>query len=296
MWNSYLNGFKAFLRLEKSNAENTIAAYLHDVAWLQDFLQSRELTLEEVNLEILEDFVAQSLAPELAASSQARIISGLKTFFRYLYLEEILPYDPSELLKAPKKEKHLPEVLSVEELQSMIDHIDMSRPESTRNRAILETLYSSGLRVSELTALRITDLFLDLGYIRVIGKGNKERLVPIGDQAAHHIHIYRNTIRRFVEPKPGSEDILFLNKNGKQLSRVMIFYIIKDYAKAAGIQKNISPHTLRHSFATHLVEGGANLRAVQEMLGHESITTTEMYTHLNSKFLRETLEKFHPKF
>lgn len=296
MWNSYLNGFKAFLRLEKSNAENTIAAYLHDVAWLQEYLQSRELTLEEVSLETLEDFVAQSLAPELAASSQARIISGLKTFFRYLYLEEILPYDPSELLKAPKKEKNLPEVLSVEELQSMIDHIDMSRPESTRNRAILETLYSSGLRVSELTALRITDLFLDLGYIRVIGKGNKERLVPIGDQATHHIQIYRNAIRRFVEPKPGSEDILFLNKNGKQLSRVMIFYIIKDYAKAAGIQKNISPHTLRHSFATHLVEGGANLRAVQEMLGHESITTTEMYTHLNSKFLRETLEKFHPKF
>lgn len=296
MWNSYLNGFKAFLRLEKSSSEHTITAYLHDVAWLHEYLQARQIPLEQVSLETLEEFIAQSLAPELASSSQARIISGLKTFFKYLYLEEIIPFDPSELLKAPRKEKYLPEVLSVQEFQSMIDHIDMSKAESTRNRAILETLYSSGLRVSELTALRITDLFLDLGYIRVIGKGNKERLVPIGDEATKHIQLYRETIRRHITPKAGSDDILFLNKHGKQLSRVMIFYIIKDYAKAAGIQKNISPHTLRHSFATHLVEGGANLRAVQEMLGHESITTTEMYTHLNSKYLRETLEKFHPKF
>lgn len=296
MWDSYIKGFRAFLRLEKTTSENTIDAYLHDVAWLRAYLEQHNIGLESVTLEVLEGFVAQALAPELAASSQARIISGIKTFFKYLYLEELIATDPSELLKAPKKPQYLPEVLSVAEFEALVNSIDMSKPESPRNRAIIEMLYSSGLRVSEVVSLRITNLFLDMGYIRVIGKGNKERLVPIGDTAIHHINIYRDTVRRHITAKPGCEDILFLNKYGRALSRVMVFYMIKEYAAAAGIQKKISPHTLRHSFATHLVEGGASLRAVQEMLGHESITTTEIYTHLNNRFLRETLERFHPKF
>lgn len=296
MWDSYIKGFKAFLRLEKSNSENTISAYVHDVEWFESYAIARHLQLQDITLADLQDFVQSELSVELATASQARIISGLKTFFKYLYLEEVIVTNPSELLKAPKKNQYLPSVLSVEEIVAMIEHMDMSKPEATRNRAIIETLYSTGVRVSELVNLNIVNLFLDVGYIKVIGKGNKERLVPIGDEAVKQIDLYRAHVRNRLVPKKGAEDILFLNRNGGKLSRVMIFYIIRNAAAAAGIQKKISPHTMRHSFATHLIEGGAHLRAVQEMLGHENIITTEMYTHLDRRFLRETLEKFHPKF
>lgn len=296
MWESYINGFKSFLRLEKSNSENTISAYIHDVEWFRNYTSIHQIKLEDVTLSDLQHFVTSELSSELATASQARIVSGIKTFFKYLYLEEILTHNPSELLKAPKKDQYLPAVLTINEVIALIDHLDMSKPEATRNRAILETLYSTGVRVSELINLSIVNLFLDVGYIKVIGKGNKERLVPIGDEAVKQINLYLDYERNKSTPRKGMEDILFLNRNGGKLSRVMIFYIVKKAAERAGISKNISPHTLRHSFATHLVEGGANLRAVQEMLGHENITTTEIYTHLDKRFLRETLEKYHPKF
>lgn len=296
MWDSYIKGFKAFLRLEKSNSENTISAYVHDVEWFESYAVTQHLHLQDITLADLQDFVKSELSAELATASQARMISGLKTFFKYLYLEEVIVTNPSELLKAPKKDQYLPSVLSVEEIVAMIEHMDMSKPEATRNRAIIETLYSTGVRVSELVNLSMVNLFLDAGYIKVTGKGNKERLVPIGDEAVKQIDLYRAHVRNKLVPKKGAEDILFLNRNGGKLSRVMIFYIIRNAATAAGIQKQISPHTMRHSFATHLIEGGAHLRAVQEMLGHENIITTEMYTHLDRRFLRETLEKFHPKF
>lgn len=296
MWESAIKGFKAFLRLEKSNAVNTLEAYIHDVNWLKDYALEQQLSLESISLQDLKDFIHQKLSKELAISSQARIISGIKAFFNYLYLEEMIAENPTELLKAPKKDKYLPDVLSVTEVEAMLTRLDMSKPEATRNRAILETLYSTGVRVSELVNLSIVNMFLDVGYIKVIGKGNKERLVPIGDEAIHHIQLYKNHVRNTMKVQKGSEEILFLNRRGAQLSRVMVFNIVKSAAVTAGIEKNISPHTLRHSFATHLVEGGANLRAVQEMLGHENITTTELYTHLDQRFLRETLEKYHPKF
>ncbi len=296
MWESAIKGFKAFLRLEKSNAANTLEAYIHDVNWLKDYALEQHLSLEAISLQDLKDFIHQKLSKELAISSQARIVSGIKAFFNYLYLEEMIAENPTELLKAPKKDKYLPDVLSVSEVEAMLTHLDMSKPEATRNRAILETLYSTGVRVSELVNLSIVNMFLDVGYIKVIGKGNKERLVPIGDEAIHHIQLYKNHVRHQMKVQKGSEEILFLNRRGAKLSRVMVFNIVKSAAATAGIEKNISPHTLRHSFATHLVEGGANLRAVQEMLGHENITTTELYTHLDQKFLRETLEKYHPKF
>lgn len=296
MWESAIKGFKAFLRIEKSNAANTLDAYIHDVNWLKDYALGQQLSLESISLQDLKDFIHQKLSKELAISSQARIISGIKAFFNYLYLEEMIAENPTELLKAPKKDKYLPDVLSVTEVEAMLTNLDMSKPEATRNRAILETLYSTGVRVSELVNMSIVNMFLDVGYIKVIGKGNKERLVPIGDEAIHHIQLYKNHVRHQMKVQKGSEEILFLNRRGAQLSRVMVFNIVKNAAVTAGIEKNISPHTLRHSFATHLVEGGANLRAVQEMLGHESITTTELYTHLDQKFLRATLEKYHPKF
>ena len=232
----------------------------------------------------------------MTATSQARIISGLKSFFNYLILEDIIQSNPTELLEAPKTARKLPDTLAFEELEKLFDAIDMSTQEGTRNKAILETMYSCGLRVTELTELKISNIYADVEFIKVIGKGNKERLVPIGASALKFIQIYVENIRAHIVPKKNAEDILFLNRRGGKLSRVMIFYIIKELTNKAGIQKNIHPHTLRHSFATHLVEGGANLRAVQEMLGHESITTTEIYTHLDRNFLKETLNTFHPRF
>jgi integrase/recombinase XerD len=233
---------------------------------------------------------------EMAPTSQARIISGIKSFFKYCLLEQICTINPTTLLPTPKTRRKLPDVLSFEEIEQVIAQIDLSKPEGGRNKAILETMYSSGLRVTEAINLKISCLYLDVGFIRVIGKGDKERLVPIGADAIKFIKLYKDTIRVHQTPAKDNEDILFLNNRGKGLSRVMIFYIIKDLIRKAGITKSISPHSFRHSFATHLVEGGADLRAVQEMLGHESITTTEIYTHLNREFLRDTLDRFHPAF
>lgn len=232
----------------------------------------------------------------MTASSQARMISGIKAFYKYCLLENIANADPTTLLEAPKLKRILPDVLGFDEIEKILSQIDLSKPEGGRNKAILETMYSCGLRVSETVNLKISQLYLESGFIRVIGKGDKERLVPIGSSAVKYIDIYRKQLRVHIQPKAGSEDILFLNSRGTGLSRVMIFLIIKDLVKKAGIKKVVSPHTFRHSFATHLVEGGADLRAVQEMLGHESITTTEIYTHLDREFLRKTLEQFHPGF
>jgi len=295
---TYLKGFKIYLQLEKSLSANSINAYLHDVELLFRYQAEHHLPGDFAALELkhLQDFLASAALQELAATSQARILSGIKSFFHYLVLEDVVTTDPTELLEAPKTKRSLPDVLSVEEVNELLAAIDLSTPEGQRNRAILEVMYSSGLRVSEVTALQLSNMYLDVGFIRVIGKGNKERLVPIGDEAVKFIRLYKDHIRDLHLPKKGFEDTLFLNRRGAALSRVMIFYIIKEAGQKAGIHKNIHPHTLRHSFATHLVENGADLRAVQEMLGHESITTTEIYTHLDRNYLRNTLEKYHPRF
>jgi integrase/recombinase XerD len=250
----------------------------------------------EVTLKHLQSFIQTIGKLEMAPSSQARIISGIKSFFKYCLLEQIISINPTTLLPTPKIQRKLPDVLSFEEIEQLIGQIDLSKPEGGRNKAILEVMYSSGLRVTEAINLKLSCLYLDVGFIRVIGKGDKERLVPIGSDAIKYIKLYKDTIRVHQAPAKDCEDILFLNNRGKALSRVMIFYIIKDLIQKTGIQKTISPHSFRHSFATHLVEGGADLRAVQEMLGHESITTTEIYTHINREYLRDTLDRFHPAF
>lgn len=298
MWQSYMKGFKAYLQLEKSLSRNSVEAYLRDVQMLAGFISGEKepVALEEIGLSHLQRFLQSVSELNFAATSQARVISGIKAFFQYLILEEVITVNPTELLEAPKLKRKLPDVLGVEEVELLFTGIDHSKTEGQRNRAILEVMYSCGLRVTELIGLQLTNMYLDVGFIRVIGKGNKERLIPIGDEAIKYIGLYRDHIRNKVQPEKGHENTLFLNKRGKGLSRVMIFYIIKEAALKAGITKNVYPHTLRHSFATHLVEGGADLRAVQEMLGHESITTTEIYTHLDRNFLRQTLEKFHPRF
>jgi integrase/recombinase XerD len=298
MWEAYKKGFKAWLQLEKSLSGNSVEAYLRDVEKLTQYLQQANTlkTPEQVELKDLQHFLKWIGEIGITASSQARIISGLRGFYKYCLLESITQKDPTALLEAPKLKRSLPDVLSYEEIESIIGQIDLSKPEGGRNKAILETMYSCGLRVSEVVNLKISSLYLDVGFIRVIGKGDKERLVPIGSDAIKYINIYKNNIRVHQLIKPGNEDILFLNRRGSLLSRVMIFLLIKELAMKAEIKKNISPHTFRHSFATHLVEGGADLRAVQEMLGHESITTTEIYTHLDREFLRRTLEQFHPGF
>lgn len=298
MWEPYKKGFKAYLQLEKSLAAHSIDAYLSDLEKLTSFLQSKEenKTPKQVELKDLQHFIKWIAELGMTQRSQARIISGLRAFYRYCLLEDISSKDPTILLESPKLTRQLPDVLSFEEIDRLISVIDLSAPEGGRNKAILETMYSCGLRVSEVVNLKLSQLYLDVGFIRVIGKGNKERLVPVGSTAIKYIQLYRNKQRVHLAIQPGEEDILFLNRRGKRLSRVMIFLIIKDLAKKAAITKNISPHTFRHSFATHLIEGGADLRAVQEMLGHESITTTEIYTHLDREFLRKTLHTFHPAF
>lgn len=298
MWDGYKKGFRAYLQLEKSLSENTVHAYLQDLEKLTQYLLLKKLASspQQIQLSDLEKFVKWISELGMTASSQSRIISGLKNFYKYCLQEEIVTKDPTSLLEAPKQKRSLPDVLSFGEIESIVAAIDLSTPEGPRNKAIIETLYSCGLRVSELVNLKISCLYLDVGFIRVIGKGDKERLVPVGESAVKYIQIYKNNVRVHLPLQPGNEDILFLNRRGRKLSRVMIFMIIKYLAKAAGITKNISPHTFRHSFATHLVEGGADLRAVQEMLGHESITTTEIYTHLDREYLRDTLQRFHPGF
>lgn len=298
MWEPYKKGFKAYLQLERSLAGNSIEAYLSDLEKLTSFLLEYGIKKNpsELDLRDLQQFIKWIAELGMTQRSQARIISGLRTFYKYCLLEDISTVDPITLLEAPKLKRTLPDVLSFDEIEKIIAQIDVSTAEGTRNKAILETMYSCGLRVSEVVNLKLSQLYLDVGFIRVIGKGNKERLVPIGSSAIKYIHLYKNHVRNHQAVQSGEEDIVFLNRRGRRLSRVMIFLIIKDLVAKAGIAKNISPHTFRHSFATHLVEGGADLRAVQEMLGHESITTTEIYTHLDREFLRKTLEKFHPGF
>lgn len=298
MWEPYKKGFKAWLQLEKSLADNSVEAYLRDIDKLTDYLQAtnKMVTPQDLELKDLEKFVQFISELGMTVSSQSRIISGLRSFYHYCIIEQVVTANPTALLETPKQKRNLPDTLAFEEIESIIAQVDLSKPEGGRNKAILETLYSCGLRVSELVNLKISCLYLDIGFVRVIGKGDKERLVPIGRDAIKYIGIYRKDIRVHIPVKPGQEDFLFLNRRGSKLSRVMIFLMLKDLAAKAGITKSISPHTFRHSFATHLVEGGADLRAVQEMLGHESITTTEIYTHLDREYLRNTLHQFHPAF
>ncbi len=298
MWAAEKKGFKAWLRLEKSLSEHSVEAYLGDIDKLTQFLafQKTISATEDIRLADLQAFLKWIGSLGMTASSQSRIVSGIRSFFKYCIQENLVKQDPSVLLETPKLRRSLPDFLSVEEINRIVQAIDLSKAEGERNRAILETMYSCGLRVSELVTLRLSSLYPDLGFIKVIGKGDKERLVPIGRIAIKFIGIYRDQVRVHADIKKGSEDILFLNRRGAGLSRQMIFILLKDLVREAGIKKNVSPHTFRHSFATHLVEGGADLRAVQEMLGHESITTTEIYTHLDRAYLRDTLQKFHPAF
>lgn len=298
MWEPYKKGFKAYLQLERSLSSNSVLAYLSDIEKFTQFLLSNDVKKNpsEIDLKVLQQFIKWVAELGMMQTSQARIISALRTFYKYCLLEDITTVDPTSLLEAPKLKRILPDVLSFDEIEAILSEIDVSTPEGTRNKAIIETMYSCGMRVSEVVNLKLSQLFFDVGFVRVIGKGNKERLIPIGSSAINYILIYVNNIRNHQTIQTGEEDIVFLNRRGKRLTRVMVFLIIKDLVKKAGIKKTISPHTFRHSFATHLVEGGADLRAVQEMLGHESITTTEIYTHLDREFLRKTLEQFHPGF
>lgn len=294
-WEHYIKDFVSFLKIEKGLAENSIFAYQNDVRKLHEFSEGKGLGVLDLNYDHLKEFVALLYDFKLSARSQARIISGIKQFFVFLLVEDVLSDDPSELLEMPSIGRKLPEVLSIEEVDALIAAVDMSKTEGHRNRAIIETLYSCGLRVSELVNLRFSDLFFEEGFIRVIGKGNKQRLVPVSKGVEKEIGLYNEHIRRHQVIKPGNENVIFLNRRGAKLTRVMIFTIVKDLALAIGLKKTISPHTFRHSFATHLIEGGANLRAIQEMLGHESITTTEIYTHLDQAYLRDAIESYHPR-
>jgi len=297
LWNSYIHGFKAYLQLEKSLSMNSVDAYLHDVAKISQFLEAKGLPIgpEKLELQHIQTFLQWITELGMTARTQARVISGLRAFYKYLLLENVVQYDPTELLESPKIGLKLPVTLNVHEIDQMIGKLDLSKPEEKRNKAMLETLYGCGLRVSELINLRISNLFFNEGFIKVTGKGDKERMIPIGSIAQEEISYYLSEIRPHVPVKKGHEDTLFLNRRGAGLSRVMVFTIIKKLAVLAGIRKNISPHTFRHSFATDLVEGGADLRAVQEMLGHESITTTEIYTHLDKEYLRSAIIQFHPR-
>ena len=297
MWQSYTNGFKMYLQLEKSLSGNSIEAYLHDVDKLQQFLEAKALQTqpESMDLVTLREFLRWVHEMGFTPTSQARILSGIKAFYKYLLLEDVMKENPAELLEAPKLKRILPDVLAVHEIDAMLSTLDQSSQEGIRNKAIIETMFSCGLRVSETVGLKISDIFKQDGFIKVVGKGNKERLVPIGSVAIKFIDYYLEYVRNHQQIKANDVDILFLNRRGAKLSRVMIFYIIKKMATEAGITKSISPHTLRHSFATCMVEAGADLRAVQQMLGHESITTTEIYTHLDRDYLRTVIKDFHPR-
>jgi integrase/recombinase XerD len=296
-WKSLIKGFGSYLKLERSLSANTVEAYIHDMEKLEQFIQLRNYNLSPLQIELthLQEFIRYIAELGLTPTSQSRILSGIKAFYKYLLMENLLNDNPSMLLESPRITRKLPDVLSVEEIDKLIGAIDRSTPEGERNKAMLETLYSSGLRVSELVGLKISNLFLDTGFLRITGKGDKERLVPVGSVAQKHILHYKEEVRCHITPKKGSEDILFLSKRGTGITRVMVFTIIKRLAEHAQLKKKISPHSFRHSFATHLIEGGADLRAVQEMLGHVSITTTEIYTHLDREFLRSEIIRFHPR-
>ena len=296
-WKVAITGYKNYLRLEKSLSSNSVEAYVRDVDKVRQFIDytGSGKSPKQLKLRDLQKFLRWITELGMSPRSQSRIISGIRGFYKYLLLEDEVKTDPTELLELPRLGRKLPEVLSYEEIEQLQEAIDRSTPEGERNYAMLDTLYSCGLRVSELVGLRISDLYLDEGFLRVQGKGDKERLVPVGQSAIKLIKLYRHQIRPHVPVKPDAEDVLFLNRRGSQLTRVMIFTIIKNLAETIGLKKKVSPHTFRHSFATHLVEGGADLRAVQEMLGHESITTTEIYTHLDRSFLREVIDSYHPR-
>ncbi len=297
MWGTLSNQFKNYLKLERSLADNSIEAYLSDITKLRQFFEIKQRNVQPTNVtqQDLVDFLEFITELGMSAYTQARMVSGIKAFFKFLVYEEVIAKDPSTLIEAPKLGRKLPDTLDLPEIELLFEAIDRSKPEGQRNRAMLETLYSSGLRVSELTELKISNIHEDIGFLRIIGKGSKERLVPIGQSALKQIRIFRDEIRVHIPIQKGYEDHLFVTKRGKAISRVMVFMIIKDLASQIGLKKNISPHTFRHSFATHLIEGGADLRAVQEMLGHESITTTEIYTHLDRDYLKQVITQFHPR-
>lgn len=286
--------FRQYLLYEKNLSANSVEAYMHDVLLLEESLKN--VAIEDAKIEDIQSFVRNISHNEMAARSQARIVSGIRAFYRFLLYEGTLTEDPTELLESPKIGLHLPDVLSVEEVEAIINVIDLSAPEGHRNRAIVEVMYGCGLRVSEVVTLKISNLFFNEGFVKVVGKGDKERFVPIGDMAQKMVDLYVEGARKNLKIKKGEEDFLFLNRRGSHLTREMIFMLVKKWAQEAGVRKHISPHTFRHSFATHLVEGGADLRAVQQMLGHESITTTEIYTHLDSEYIRSTLALHHPRY
>jgi integrase/recombinase XerD len=296
-WETAINDFGHYLRLEKSLASNSVASYQADVKKLVEFveMQGWESSPPDIEFSQLRDFVRWISGFGLAASTQARIISGIRAFYKYLLLEDHIDHDPTELLEAPKLGRKLPDTLSVEEIELLISAIDRSRPEGERNKTMLDVLYGCGLRVTELTGLKISDIYFKEEFLRIVGKGDKERLVPAGHTALKQLKLYLDQVRTGKTIKKGYEDYVFLNSRGSSISRVMVFTIIKDLAKKCGLRKNISPHTFRHSFATHLVEGGADLRAVQQMLGHESITTTEIYTHLDREYLKSVVQLYHPR-
>lgn len=294
-WSRYITEFVSYLKIEKGLSHNSIIAYKNDTDKLKNHCEDNKLSVKQVQYEHLKNFVAELYDLGLSARSQARIISGIKQFYAYLLLENLITTDPSELLEQPKIGRKLPEVMTIEEIDALIDAVDMTKAEGSRNRALLEVLYSCGLRVTELVELKFSNLFYDEGFIRVIGKGNKERLVPLSPNVENEIELYAKNMRSKLKIKKGNENYVFLNRRGSKLSRVMVFLIIKELAKKTDLKKSISPHTFRHSFATHLIEGGANLRAIQEMLGHETIITTEIYTHLDQRFLKDAILSFHPR-
>ena len=294
-WESTILGFKSYLTIERSLSANSVDAYIRDVKKLADFAREKEKTELEIRRSDLSEFIYNISKSGVATRSQSRIISGIKAFYKYLIMEDYITADPTELLESPKIGMKLPDTLSIKEIDKLIAAIDLSKTEGERNRAILEILYSCGLRVTELITLKLSNVSFVEGFIKIVGKGNKERLAPIGNTALKYLHIYINEVRNHQKIQKGHEDIIFLNRRGKQLTRVMIFTIIKQLAEKIGLKKNISPHTFRHSFATHLIQGGADLRAVQEMLGHESITTTEIYTHIDKEYLRDAIITFHPR-
>ena len=295
-WNNALHDYQHYLKIERGLSENSISSYSNDVKKLIHYLEENKMNDSPVSIneEVVQQFIYHS-AKSVNPRTQARQISGLRNFFDYLIFEDYRKNNPTDLLESPKIGRKLPDTLSEKDIDKIISQIDLSKPEGERNRAMLETLYSCGLRVSELTNLKISDLFFEEGFIRVIGKGNKQRFVPINLYTIKFIHIYKNQIRSKIKTQKGFEDTLFLNRRGKQLTRNMVFMILKDLVQKAGISKKVSPHTFRHSFATHLLENGADLRAIQQMLGHESITTTEIYMHLDKSFLKAVVEKFHPR-
>lgn len=297
LWQSYIKGFRAYLKLERSLSDHSVQAYLNDIAKLSQYFEGMEEEPKLTNIKAsdIKSFISWLNNLGMLASTQARVISGMKAFFTYLMLEEVIQIDPMALIEAPKLSRKLPDMLNIHEINGLIEAIDASKPEGMRNKAIIEVLYGCGLRVSELTDLKISNLYPQIEFIKVIGKGNKERLVPIGGVALKLLDIYLNQVRNHMTIKKGNEDFIFLNRFGAKLSRISIFNLVKSLALATGLQKTISPHTLRHSFATHLIEGGADLRAVQEMLGHSSITTTEIYTHIDRDYLREVITQFHPR-